>query len=171
MSYKVYVACIAAYNAGRLHGVWMDASAPPEDLHRQIQDMLKASPVPGAEEFRIDDTEGFGDIKADRLDVSELPQLCSMIEEQGLEIVGAAMDYVGAGMARVWRAYLKIQDSCPRIFQSDQEYGYYLFDGMGFDQSIPKELHSYFDYAAYGRDTRINNDHTHLDGERFVVWN
>jgi len=49
---RLYFACLAAYNAGRLHGVWIDfyAGITPEEIQESIDAMLKASPVPDAEE-------------------------------------------------------------------------------------------------------------------------
>ena len=29
---RIYVACLAAYNAGRLHGRWIDANQSAEDI-------------------------------------------------------------------------------------------------------------------------------------------
>ncbi|MDQ1582453.1 MAG: hypothetical protein QOF36_507 [Microbacteriaceae bacterium] len=60
---RVYVACLAAYNAGRLHGVWIDADQCPEDIHSAVSDMLAVSPEPCAEEWAIHDYEGFGELR------------------------------------------------------------------------------------------------------------
>lgn len=57
---QIYVACLAAYNNGRLHGTWLDAAIDVEELHDRVQLMLAASPIRGAEEFAIHDYEGFG---------------------------------------------------------------------------------------------------------------
>lgn len=50
---KIYVADLAAYNAGHLHGVWIDATLDIEDIQAQIQRMLSLSPVEDAEEYAI----------------------------------------------------------------------------------------------------------------------
>lgn len=60
---RIYVACLAAYNAGRLHGAWIDADQSPEDIHSAVSDMLAVSPEPGAEEWAIHDYEGFGELR------------------------------------------------------------------------------------------------------------
>ena len=60
---RIYVACLAAYNAGILYGAWIDADQPDDDLHAAVRDMLAASPVPGAEEWAIHDYEGFGPLR------------------------------------------------------------------------------------------------------------
>ncbi|MCP4316242.1 MAG: antirestriction protein ArdA [Hyphomicrobiales bacterium] len=58
---RIYVACLAAYNAGKLHGRWIEATDEPEEIHAQIQAMLKDSPERMAEEYAIHDYEGFGE--------------------------------------------------------------------------------------------------------------
>lgn len=59
---RVYVACLASYNAGRLHGRWIDADQDADDIRDDIAAMLAESPAPDAEEFAIHDHEGLGDI-------------------------------------------------------------------------------------------------------------
>ncbi len=41
---RIYVACLAAYNAGDLHGAWIDADQSADDIHAAVVAMLKASP-------------------------------------------------------------------------------------------------------------------------------
>lgn len=50
---RIYVACLAAYNSGNLHGVWIDATADIDDIQDQINSMLESSPVEDAEEYAI----------------------------------------------------------------------------------------------------------------------
>lgn len=59
---RIYVACLAAYNAGRLHGRWIDANQDADTIREEIAAMLAASPEPGAEEWAIHDHEGLGAI-------------------------------------------------------------------------------------------------------------
>jgi len=59
---RIYVACLAAYNAGILHGQWIDCTADVDELEAAIQKILKASPIAGAEEWAIHDYEGFASL-------------------------------------------------------------------------------------------------------------
>jgi antirestriction protein len=67
MDCRIYVASLSDYNAGILHGEWMDVS-DAETLQEQITAMLAKSPtakregVP-AEEWAIHDFEGFDGLK------------------------------------------------------------------------------------------------------------
>lgn len=54
----VYVACLAAYNAGRHHGVTIrPAEQDADEMAAAIRDMLARSPAPGAEEVIVIDFE------------------------------------------------------------------------------------------------------------------
>ena len=59
---RVYVACLASYNAGKLHGKWIDATQCPDDIQADVDAMLAESTEPFAEEWAIHDHEGLGDI-------------------------------------------------------------------------------------------------------------
>lgn len=60
---RIYIACLAAYNNGLLHGEWIDADRSADELHEAVARMLAASPQPGAEEWAIHDYEGFGSLR------------------------------------------------------------------------------------------------------------
>ena len=55
----VYVACLASYNAGKGYGAWFDLDdySDLDELGAVVNEMLSNSPVPNAEEYRIDDFE------------------------------------------------------------------------------------------------------------------
>jgi antirestriction protein len=56
----VWVACLSSYNAGRLHGAWIDleGDTDEDDLRDAIAWILSTSPEPGAEEWAIHDSCG-----------------------------------------------------------------------------------------------------------------
>ncbi|MEH6373674.1 antirestriction protein ArdA [Streptomyces sp. KLMMK] len=60
---RIYVACLASYNNGILHGEWLDATQDPDDIYEGITQVLKSSPIKGAEEFAIHDYDDFGSIR------------------------------------------------------------------------------------------------------------
>ena len=57
--HRVYVASLADYNAGRLHGRWIDATLGAEHIQAETAAMLQESREPFAEEWAIHDYEGF----------------------------------------------------------------------------------------------------------------
>jgi antirestriction protein len=56
----IYVASLSDYNAGRLHGRWIDAARGPEHVAEQTEQMLADSAEDGAEEVAIHDYIHFG---------------------------------------------------------------------------------------------------------------
>lgn len=55
---RVWIACLAAYNNGRLHGKWIDATSL-DTLEEGRKHVLATSPEPWAEEAAIHDYDGF----------------------------------------------------------------------------------------------------------------
>lgn len=80
---QIYVACLAAYNAGRLHGKWIDATQDADAIHEQIAEVLKSSPIAGAEEWAIHDYDdlpfGLGEYE----DIDTVSRLAQAYEQHG----------------------------------------------------------------------------------------
>jgi antirestriction protein len=90
---RIYVACLAAYNNGRLHGEWIDADQTADELNEAVQQMLAASPEPGAEEYAIHDFEGFGELRLGEYESLErVAAIAAGIAEHG-EAFSAWMSY------------------------------------------------------------------------------
>src|SRR6266508_6381295 len=58
---EIWVGSLADYNAGVLHGVWLDATLEPDELAAAVQFMLRHSHEPDAEEYGVFDYDGFGE--------------------------------------------------------------------------------------------------------------
>ncbi len=92
---RIYVACLAAYNNGILHGHWIDATQEADDVRAEISAMLKTSPVPGAEEYAIHDYEGFEGARIEEYSgIDEVCALAAFIAEHG-ELGGKLAAYYG----------------------------------------------------------------------------
>lgn len=90
---RIYVACLAAYNAGRLHGRWIDASQSVDEIQREVQAMLATSPKPLAEEWAIHDYEGFGSLRLSEWESFErVSAIAAGIAEHG-DAFGAWLSY------------------------------------------------------------------------------
>lgn len=87
---RIYVACLAAYNNGYLHGAWINAAQEPWAIYDAVRVMLAASPIAGAEEWAIHDYEGFGGIRIEEYtSFDRLSALASFLAEHG--VMGAAL--------------------------------------------------------------------------------
>lgn len=82
---RIWVGSLSDYNAGILHGTWINADQPPEDIHDDITKMLKQSHEPPAEEFAIFDFENFGPWQPGEYDPIDLvAQIARGITEHGV---------------------------------------------------------------------------------------
>ena len=63
---RLYVACLAAYSQGTLHGAWIDATADAWAMWSEVAAMLRTSPILDAEDYAILDHEGFGGRQIER---------------------------------------------------------------------------------------------------------
>ena len=59
---RIYVACLASYNAGILHGRWIDCDQGVDHIHEEVAAMLKESTQQFAEEWAIHDHQFLGNI-------------------------------------------------------------------------------------------------------------
>jgi len=92
---RIYVADLAAYNSGKLHGVWIDATQELEDIQAQVSAMLAARPEGFAEEYAIHDYEGFGGYALSEYQgLQSAHEIACFIEEFG-EIATASVKMVG----------------------------------------------------------------------------
>lgn len=62
---RIYVACLASYNNGRLHGAWIDCDGQSADeLQAAVNAMLRASPYPNVTRRQCADCEHIQDARA-----------------------------------------------------------------------------------------------------------
>ena len=89
---QIYVACLAAYNNGQLYGKWITPKADRDELEAQIKEVLKFSPVAGAEEWAIHDYDDFPNL-GEYPDLDKLIKLQEAIDEHGYELVNAYLEF------------------------------------------------------------------------------
>jgi antirestriction protein len=151
---RIYVACLASYTAGILHGEWIDAT-DADVIREAIQEMLKGSPTAGAEEWAIHDYEGFGSIRLSEWeDVDRVAELGALIDEHG-EAFAAYADHVGVDYA----TEESFQDAYCGEWDSEQAYAENLFDEL-YGHDVPEHIAPYIDYEAFARDLFINDNYS-----------
>lgn len=52
---KIYVACLASYNNGKLYGKWIDANQSADEIQEEIKEMLLNSPEPNIDALCCDE--------------------------------------------------------------------------------------------------------------------
>jgi antirestriction protein len=148
---RIYVADLAAYNAGKLHGVWIDLEGKDkDDIWKEINEMLSDSPASDAEEWAVHDHEGFGKYDLDEYpDLDDLVQLVSLAEEHG-EIV---LDYIEAvGFKDLRDAGESFEESYAGEWDTEEEFAENLFEDTGDLEKVPEFLRYHIDWEGVARD-------------------
>ena len=161
---RIYVACLAAYNGGRLHGEWIDADQSADDIQEAIKRMLSGSPEPGAEEWAIHDHESFQGIAiGESASVENVVAIAELLREH--ESAGAI----------AYRHFNDLDDA--RKALTENYYGEwssladwaedYLQDTGGLE-NVPESLRSYIDFARWERDLEMSGDIFSVEVDRKV---
>lgn len=149
---SIYIACLAAYNSGYLHGTWMDAAQNEEAIRAEIAAMLARSPIADAEEYAIHDFEGFKSLR-----ISEYEGIASVVRKAAFIIEHGAL---GAAVAEHFGGDL---DEAEKAL-TERYFGEYLALADFIEEStanaidVPRELAGYIDWEAMGRDAEISGD-------------
>jgi len=161
MTPRVYVACLASYNNGILHGAWIDTAQDSDQIMEDIDCMLKASPMPGAEEWAVHDTDGLPDL-GEWPNLDQLAQIAQGIEEHG-DAFRAYLDCFDADTT-------SIEDFQQRYlgeFRSREDFAADWLEQTDGLAGVPEHLQAYIDFDAYGRDLVLGGAVTERDGHWF----
>lgn len=160
---SIYVASLYDYNAGILHGVWIDFDTclNVDEVWEAIRAMLAASPtakregVP-AEEWAIHDYEGFGGIEVSENEtIGTLWQAHELLSD--LDDPEAFIDYLDyqgqVTLSEVTESNIaNFQEAYRGWYRSEEEFAEELIEEMGLLSNVDELLSRYFDYEAFARD-------------------
>lgn len=159
---KIYVACLAAYNNGYLHGQWIEANQDKENIYSEIKGMLLKSPITNAEEWAIHDYEGFRGLRlSESEDIGKVVEMAAMIEEHG-EAWAKFAEYEGIEYATLER----FEEAYAGEWASEEDFAENLAEET---MEIPQHLEFYIDYEKLARDLFIN-DYYSADVESGKVY-
>jgi len=165
---RIYVASLSEYNAGRLHGTWIDADQDDEALGADIQAMLEASHEPIAEEWAIHDYEGFGPLR-----LGEYEDLATIAK------VGRGIAEYGPAYAH-WASITGLGDPdeldrFENVYYGHAEsvvaYAEELLDDLGYfdliERALPEYIQPYvtLDVEGFARDLEFSGDITTSKGD------
>lgn len=163
---KIYVACLAAYNNGILHGRWIDANQDADTIRDEIAAMLKASPIPDAEEWAIHDYEDFEGVRIEEYSgIDEVAEKAAFIAEHGrlgAELIshfGEVDEARDAMESRYHGTFASLADCMEELTEQTTE--------------IPKTLRYYIDWQAMARDAEMSGDFLTIEtahDEVHVFW-
>lgn len=148
---RIYVACLAAYNSGCLHGRWIDATTP-EEIRDAVRAMLADSPEAGAEEWAIHDYEGFEGVSlSEYASFETVCDLADFIAEHG-ELGAKLMSHFGNDLAEARAAF----EDYAGAYRSAADFAEQLHEDTGTE--IPESLRYYIDWQALARDMALNGE-------------
>ncbi len=153
---RVYIACLASYNAGILHGKWTDA-IDADAVNEAIADVIKTSTRPDAEEWAIHDYEGFGNLSTTLGENPYIDALCAVGEwlndYDDKAVVEAYLEDFGTGIDTIY----EVKDA-KADFEDRYQGSWNCFTDFATEMfhecypEVPDYLQNYIDYDAFARD-------------------
>lgn len=156
---RIYVASLADYNAGRLHGWWVSALQPVEDIRRDINAMLAQSEEPIAEEWAIHDYEGFEGLNLSEYEnLEHVAEAARMLVDHGPVIAGL-LNHLG-GLEYLDDARRYMEDGYRGAFDSLTDYVSEFVEDCFGDvlKSLPGFLRYRIDYEGIAHDMELSGD-------------
>lgn len=169
----IYVASLADYNNGVLHGRWIDAAREPWEIQADINDILDSSGQPDAEEWAIHDYEQFGGWKVGEYESLEMVSLIAKsIANHGYAYAAWANGFEGEAASLDYESF---QDAYLGHYDSLEDYVEQMADDLGYTRELnklPEHLRAYtrIDYAAIARDMEASGEIATVDGPHGGVW-
>ena len=164
---RIYVACLAAYNSGYLHGVWIDATEGVDDIQEQIKCMLESSHVEDAEEYAIHDFEGYGSYRLSEYEgIESAHEIACFIEDHG-EIAAELISY----FSTLEEAQKAMEEDYQRQYLSLEDYAQEITEETS---EVPSHLEFYINYEKMGRDMEMSGDIFTIETgyrEVHIFWN
>lgn len=174
---RIYVASLSDYNAGILHGNWIDADAEVETMQQQTHAMLAASPTMArygdlAEEWAIHDYDGFGDIRiGEYQSLSTVATWAAGLEKHGLAF-GAWVAHVGEESSD---SIEQFEDRYQGEWESVTTYAEHMLDELDAERVVadaPQWLQPYLklDVEGFARDLELGGDIVTAETPDGGVW-
>jgi antirestriction protein len=157
---RIYVACLASYNAGTLFGKWIDANQTAKEIHADISAMLRGSPEAGAEEWAVHDYEGFGEISLSEWpDISRVSAIARMLEDHGdaFSLWYTSQDGQNVEIEELEEKFL---EQWQGAHDSKEAFADYLLESTGQLSELPEFARRYFNFESFARDLELSGDYS-----------
>ncbi len=152
---KVWIASLSDYNNGDLHGAWVDADQEPDFIWEGVNEVLRTSRQPGAEEWAIFDYEGFGPLRLSEYEtVERISRLGLGIAKHGVPFAAFA-GYLGDSDTELLDQF---EDYFIGHWETTEAYIDDFLEDMGIDKilddAVPEAFRDYvrLDTEALVRD-------------------
>lgn len=145
----IYIACLAAYNRGHLHGAWINADRDEDEIREDIEYILSYSPEDDAEEWAIHDYSGFGGMRLSEYEsLEDVSRIACAIAEHG-DVFAAYCSYYGTDAT-----VEDFQNSYFGVWESEEDFVYEQLQEQGIIASVEEAglLSCYIDLEKIARD-------------------
>jgi antirestriction protein len=174
---QIYVASLTDYNAGLLHGAWIDAAVEHEELWGRVNAMLASSPTAedegrSAEEWAIHDYQGFGSF---HLNEHESLRTVASVA-RGIALHGQAFSAWAAEGLATPDELARFEECYLGEWESVESYAESIIDDFGImaevDRVVPEGLRPYvvFDVSGFAHDLVLGGDVSAVERPGGGVW-
>jgi len=160
---KIYVADLAAYNSGILHGIWIDNLLDLTEVEEQITTLFSKSPMEYAEEYAIHDYEGFGNIDIGEFFSIERVHNIALFLFENDEYGHLILSYCNEDIQEANRM---LNDCFLGQYDSVEDYAQEM---LADSLQLPANLSYYFDWERYARDLEMGGDIQTIEYENSVL--
>jgi len=151
---RIYVACLASYNAGILYGKWIDVYDDHEIMLEEIGEMLEGSKQSIAEDWAIHDTE----YVPSSVYRAGLTMICRWLGEWN-----KADEWGNADLFNAWCSYQGVDDFNGNIYEqfndsyrgtydTVEDYVHAYLESCGYLENLPDVIAYHIDLAGVYRD-------------------
>ena len=145
---RIYVACLAAYNNGTLHGTWINANQDADAIFTEIKAMLAQSPEPDAEEFAIHDYEYFHGVRIHEYEsIRQVAQLAELLSEYG-EPFAHYLEHIGGIDEINDDTEENFQDAYYSEYDNQAQFAQEMNPGL----NVPEHIKAHIDWDSVAED-------------------
>lgn len=167
---EIYVACLASYNNGKLHGCWIDATQDEWQISEEIDEMLSESPEPYPGDWAVHDYSGFfdaGSSLGEHPNLEKVALAAKLIEEHN-ELASEVISHFCGDIDEAQKA---LKDKYLGEYDSLGDYAAEQCESLL--GNIPDHIVRYIDYDSMGRDYELGGDVfiIKLDGKVHIFTN
>ncbi len=162
---RAWIGSLAAYNAGRLVGAWIDldgmdaeeaAEAAREAMRPQIAGWMDEAQA--FDELNVFDHEGLAPFVRGECNVSEAVAAAEKLAEVEEHERDAFLAWAANEGNPATVEVEDFRDAFMGEWDSLEDYARELLDESGALNAIPENLRAYFDFESYARDLRLSGD-------------
>lgn len=164
---RIYVASLAAYNAGTLHGVWIEATSDADAMLEGIEAMLASCPEHG-EEWAIHDYEDFPNM-GEHGAISEIADVADLLERFDRDAVHAAL----GNFTSIAEAREALDEHYAGEYDGIGAWAVEYLEDSGRLDGLADDIRYHINYEGWAEDASLNGDIWYVEvGRRVhVFWN